>query len=878
MTQSISFCFLPLPTFFMGLILFFMTGFSGLAAGLSQGLVAYYPLDGNASDFSGNEKHGDANGTALGTDRHGRLNRAFDFDGNTSSIILPFGSDFNTSKDSFTVSLWAYLRDNNNSTLFEQGTEYNRGRDLINVYNGEIGSRVGGAFIGGTHFEKLKWKHLVLAYKVVATRAVRRLYLDGKLIHSDNNETPEDSSQNFIVGRDVQTKDFMDGLVDDIRIYSRFLSAGQAKALYDFEKKLPDANATLSGTVSFVGPYYGPALVGAYDLNGTMVANTKLLTGEGDYSLIVPDGRSYNLSAYIDVDANEKLNYYIEPVKIFGEWNATRKKYNPLAVDGSRSDLNFNLQRLDTDGDGYDNIQEYRAESNMSDANSSPGLNFGRIGWWKLLETNRTIAQNFVQPLGNHGEYKTEHNSTEIYIEVPHRNQQSSEEGTVAFWAKLNGSGGAEKQGFFSKDAQGMGSGGHLSIYEQNGTLTTRLQSKNKSYTLDANESVVRGQWIHIAFMWGHTGMKLFLDGNLVGSDPYQGGLGINSGGTGNQESIILGAGSWKRQAGKSEGIEGYLKGRLYDVILYDRKIKNSEIGQLINRLALFTNKDSSDDRGDQNHTDADSNNTDGAVQNLNTEEKNKEGDVIVEKDSNGSFAYVDQSRKVVDFIDSTGSDQNYSKIENINSLYVPIVRTDVAEVDENGSYIFSGKVLADGGALVKSVGILISRDIFFTKSTRLNAEVNRKSKKFSIGFTDFRGGETYYYRAYGRNSVGENQGVRRKLKIPLEKIHDKWKKNAVSVGAGWMNLKWFGNFRVYENIDWIYHSKLGWIFTVTDQNDGVWLWQKEWGWMWTQRGVWPYLFNNRKGAWFYFIKNDRGKPIFFDYAKAAFLRGQKDI
>ena len=46
---------------------------------LQQGLVAWYPFDGNASDMSGNGNHGTVNGPLY--NRHGQANRAYSFDG-----------------------------------------------------------------------------------------------------------------------------------------------------------------------------------------------------------------------------------------------------------------------------------------------------------------------------------------------------------------------------------------------------------------------------------------------------------------------------------------------------------------------------------------------------------------------------------------------------------------------------------------------------------------------------------------------------------------------------------------------------------------------------------------------------------------------------
>ena len=48
---------------------------------LNQGLIAYYPFNGNANDESGNGLDGTVNGASLTLDRHGNANSAFDFDG-----------------------------------------------------------------------------------------------------------------------------------------------------------------------------------------------------------------------------------------------------------------------------------------------------------------------------------------------------------------------------------------------------------------------------------------------------------------------------------------------------------------------------------------------------------------------------------------------------------------------------------------------------------------------------------------------------------------------------------------------------------------------------------------------------------------------------
>ena len=73
---------------------------------LQQGLVAWYPFDGNASDMSGNGNDGTVNGATLGTNRHGQAGKAYQTNGNgfisvSDSPILDIDG-----QKSLTVSAW----------------------------------------------------------------------------------------------------------------------------------------------------------------------------------------------------------------------------------------------------------------------------------------------------------------------------------------------------------------------------------------------------------------------------------------------------------------------------------------------------------------------------------------------------------------------------------------------------------------------------------------------------------------------------------------------------------------------------------------------------------------------------------------------------
>ncbi len=56
---------------------------------LTNGLVLYYPFDGNANDASGNGNNGTVEGATLTTDRFGNPNSAYYFNGVNNDILVP---------------------------------------------------------------------------------------------------------------------------------------------------------------------------------------------------------------------------------------------------------------------------------------------------------------------------------------------------------------------------------------------------------------------------------------------------------------------------------------------------------------------------------------------------------------------------------------------------------------------------------------------------------------------------------------------------------------------------------------------------------------------------------------------------------------------
>jgi uncharacterized protein (TIGR02145 family) len=94
---------------------------------LNNGLVAYYPFNGNANDESGNGNNGTVNGATLTTDRFGNSGKAYSFDGVSNYIqCLSPGP---TGITNLSISFWM-----NTSMLVNDS--YNEGVGFILGYGG----------------------------------------------------------------------------------------------------------------------------------------------------------------------------------------------------------------------------------------------------------------------------------------------------------------------------------------------------------------------------------------------------------------------------------------------------------------------------------------------------------------------------------------------------------------------------------------------------------------------------------------------------------------------------------------------------------------------------------------------------------------------
>ena len=257
----------------------------------TQGLVAYYPFNGNANDSSGNGLNGIVSGAALNTDRFGIPNSAFTFNG-TSSIIR-FGdildSVFSAPIAKFTVSGWAKTK---SYKTFADDGGFMIGKNAggpgpyqwgIGHYEGKVFATIFSDTNGVTNYIGVaspiginQWFHFVYIFDGSLPELQRlKLYINGQssnttvLSHVGTiGTTTVNTHQQFTLGatharnNPLSNSNYYDGTLDDIRIYNGALNDSAIQSLYH-EKGW--ATSSASARVAF------------YPLNG----NAKDSSGNG---------------------------------------------------------------------------------------------------------------------------------------------------------------------------------------------------------------------------------------------------------------------------------------------------------------------------------------------------------------------------------------------------------------------------------------------------------------------------------------------------------------------------------------------------------------------------------------------------------------------
>jgi hypothetical protein len=207
----------------------------------SDGLIAFYPLNGSGTDTVGGF-NGELVGTTPTTDRFGREGEALAFDGNQDEVVIRHPPPMN--RQGTTVALWVKFASGGKNVEWEDvfdGKGFSQpilsqddGNGIrvfaLSLYSGMLrsnGQGSGHSLIPASNVrvEMGRWYHMAMV-----RGAEHRLFIDGEQAQVKEEVFNVCTCQPWLIGATGawgNQKPHLHGAVDDVRVYGRALSADE---------------------------------------------------------------------------------------------------------------------------------------------------------------------------------------------------------------------------------------------------------------------------------------------------------------------------------------------------------------------------------------------------------------------------------------------------------------------------------------------------------------------------------------------------------------------------------------------------------------------------------------------------------------------------
>lgn len=210
----------------------------------SNGLVGWWPFNGNANDESGNGNNGTVNGATLTTDRFGVAAEAYNFDGVDDYIDI--GNNNNLNSNIISISVWYNALDYGSAAQGYQGNLVSKreqsgwgGAYQLALASNPINLVYAPYTIGGQNGNVYsteqaigQWVHVVYVHDLVSARIYINGILSGTTIVS-GGLTPNTLPVWFGSRPNAGVNScFLNGQLDDIGIWNRALTEAEIATLF----------------------------------------------------------------------------------------------------------------------------------------------------------------------------------------------------------------------------------------------------------------------------------------------------------------------------------------------------------------------------------------------------------------------------------------------------------------------------------------------------------------------------------------------------------------------------------------------------------------------------------------------------------------------
>jgi hypothetical protein len=238
---------------------------------LTNGLVAYYPFNGNAMDASGHTNNGTLLGAAtFGVDRFGDVNSCLSLPGGMgvgSGVDIPSLTDM--AYLPVTYSAWFFLNNFPPPLLVGQPNSWmpvvgrvqcgDQAYGVLCVYsvNGSVTNKLAYFTGGNVYVSQLvpptnQWCQVVLT---ISSSGTPTFYFNGTNLPG-SGAAPAGQPLDFRIGAATTggctngPSYIWNGLIDDVRIYNTNLSAAEVQQLYEYEAPPCSGNVTATAVIT----------------------------------------------------------------------------------------------------------------------------------------------------------------------------------------------------------------------------------------------------------------------------------------------------------------------------------------------------------------------------------------------------------------------------------------------------------------------------------------------------------------------------------------------------------------------------------------------------------------------------------------------------
>jgi hypothetical protein len=218
----------------------------------TNGLVGWWPFDGNANDLSGNGNNASYNTALSISDRQGNNGAAYSFGGG-NYVVVPNSSSISSIQSGITISVWATLSTTvTNARILELRGAYGNGGDAgFVIYYKDNGPKFELRWYNSTGSNDISisttpaitqmcpncWVNLT--YTADGATAVGQLYINGVLFANNNGQPSQGpigqcnyNNQPLYIGTEQYGGATWGGGLDDFGLWNRALSANEVMELY----------------------------------------------------------------------------------------------------------------------------------------------------------------------------------------------------------------------------------------------------------------------------------------------------------------------------------------------------------------------------------------------------------------------------------------------------------------------------------------------------------------------------------------------------------------------------------------------------------------------------------------------------------------------